>query len=189
MRIIAGKHRGRRLAAPPGEHTRPTAEKGREALFNILIHADFCADGLSPLIGARVLDAFCGTGALGLEAISRGAAHAVLMEKDKDVLELARRNAERLGVDHHVTAVAANATRPGPTKVLASLAFLDPPYGKGLVENALPALARQGWLAPGALVVAEIGVDESFTLPEGFALLRESRQGAAKFVFLRYRED
>lgn len=187
MRIVAGKHRGRSLAAPKGRDTRPTAARAREALFNILAHADLGADGGSPLDGAVALDAFSGTGAFAFEALSRGAASATLLDTDRAALTAAKANAQALKEAGNVAILARDATKPGRADRAHDLVFLDPPYGKGLAATALAALASDGWIAPGALVIAEIGAKESLTAPDGFALLDERAYGAAKFVMMRFR--
>jgi 16S rRNA (guanine966-N2)-methyltransferase len=185
MRIVAGKHRGRVLAAPKGRDTRPTSARAREALFNILAHGDF-GDG-SPLDDAIVLDAFAGTGAFAFEALSRGAASATLLDTDRAALAAAKANAEALKESERVAIRARDATRPGRAERVHSLVFLDPPYGKGLAEAALAALAANGWIADGALVIAEIGAKESLVPPAGFVMRDERTYGAAKFAIMRYR--
>jgi 16S rRNA (guanine966-N2)-methyltransferase len=183
VRIVGGRHRGRRLAAPAGAAVRPTADRVREALFNILVHGGSVPGGLA---GARVIDLFAGTGALGLEALSRGAAHAVFVEHDRAALRAIERNIAMLHEVDRSTVLARDATRPGgrigmPT----TLAFLDPPYGQGLAERALAALASGQWLAPGALVVVETSARDTLAAPPGFAEIDRRRYGATMLVFLR----
>jgi len=185
MRIVGGRHKGRAIDAPPGLAIRPTSDRARESLFNILEHGRFADDRRSLLPGATVLDAFAGTGAFALEALSRGAAHALLLELDPAALATARDNAIKLGEIGNVTIRRADATHPGPAPVAAAIGFLDPPYGRGLAEPALAALAAQGWFAPAALVVVELDGREPFTPPAGFAALEERRYGRARLVFLR----
>lgn len=184
MRIVGGRHRGRRILAPPGEVVRPTSDRAREALFNILSHGKYAAAGL-PFAEARILDAFAGTGAVGLEAISRGAAAAVFMEREPQALAILRRNVAALGEAERAIILATDATRPPRAGEPCALAFLDPPYGSGLAAAALPALAQAGWLAAGALVIVELAAREPFTPPPGFTLLEERIYGAARLVFLR----
>ena len=186
MRIVGGRHRGRALGAPRGLAIRPTSDRAREALFNILEHGKLSSDGRSLLPGATVLDAFAGTGAFALEALSRGAAHALLIERDPAALAAARDNVRKLGEAGNVTIRQADATRPGPAPAEAAIAFLDPPYRAGLAEPALGALAREGWLAPAAIAIVELDSRESFRAPEGFALIDERRYGRARLVFLRH---
>jgi 16S rRNA (guanine966-N2)-methyltransferase len=184
MRIIGGKHRGRPLAAPEGRAVRPTSDRAREALFDILAHGRF-ADGPA-CEGARVLDVFAGTGAFGLEALSRGAAQATFMEKDRTALAALRANIDALGEQKTAAVLPVDARRPPHAAAPCSLAFLDPPYGKDLAAPALTALAATGWLAPGALVVVEVAAKQTLEVPDGFMRLDERRYGAAKLVFLRF---
>ncbi len=186
MRIVAGKHRGRPLTSPPGWDIRPTSDRLRETLFNILIHGGFREDGTSPLVGARVLDAFCGTGALGLEALSRGAGHAVLMDNHGEAIAAARRNAETLGETKNVTLLKADALSPGRAPASCALFFLDPPYGSGLAEPALSALAANGWLEEKAIGAVELGTKEAINLPPQFKIVKERRQRGGRLVFLRH---
>jgi 16S rRNA (guanine966-N2)-methyltransferase len=184
VRIIAGRHRGRKLVAPAGTAVRPTAERVRQALFDMLWHAPWA--GRSAVDGAVVLDAFAGTGALGLEALSRGAARATFLEADGAALRALRANVAACREGERCTVLAADATRPPRAAAASTLVFLDPPYGEGLVETSLRALSDAGWVAPGALVCAETpaGPGEA-TAPPGFALLAERAHGAARVLFLR----
>ncbi len=186
MRVVAGKHRGRRLAAPAGGRVRPTADRVREALFNVLAHKAFGPDDRRLPRGARVVDGFAGSGALGFEALSRGAAHVTFLETRAEALRVIRKNAQTLDEAEKVTILACDATRPGPAEAPCALAFLDPPYGSGLAVPALEALARDGWLGPGALAVVELAAGEDFAPPAGFATLDERRYGDTRIVFLRY---
>ena len=183
MRIVGGRHRGRRLHGPTAG-LRPTAERVREAVFNILIHG-FAA---TELAGASVLDAFAGTGALGLEALSRGAAHATFLDT-REVLAGVRLSAEAIGEAANVTLLAMDATRPSPPPLVAqapcAIVFLDPPYHTGLAEPALTALDAKGWIAKGAACVAEVGAKEPFAAPEGFEMIDERTYGSSRVVFLR----
>jgi 16S rRNA (guanine966-N2)-methyltransferase len=184
MRIVGGRHRGRRLIVPPGGAVRPTSDRAREALFNILSHGDFAAAG-SPFADENVLDAFAGTGALGIEALSRGAARAAFIETDRTALAALRRNLAALDETDAAEIIAGDATRPPRAPFAAAMAFLDPPYRSGLAASALEALAAAGWLAPRALAIVEIAAKEPFSSPPGFAMIDERRYGAAKLVFLR----
>ncbi|HTI87812.1 MAG TPA: 16S rRNA (guanine(966)-N(2))-methyltransferase RsmD [Alphaproteobacteria bacterium] len=184
MRIVAGKHRGRVLAAPRGLDTRPTAARAREALFNILVHGDFGGD--SPLDGAVVLDAFAGTGAFAFEALSRGAAFATLLDTDRAALAAAKSNAVALKETANVSLEPRDATRPGRASRAHTLVFLDPPYRKDLATPSLIALANNGWIESGALAIVEVGAREDFTAPDGFEAIDERTYGAAKFVLMRY---
>jgi 16S rRNA (guanine966-N2)-methyltransferase len=184
MRIVGGRHRGRRLLAPPGDAVRPTSDRAREALFNILSHGRFAASGL-PFAGAVVLDAFAGTGALGLEALSRGAAEAVFIERDHNALGTLRHNIETLGETTRARITPGDATRPPRGTAACAVVFLDPPYRSGLAGPALAALAAAGWLTPDALVAIETEVREKLLPGDGFTLLDERVYGAARLVFLR----
>jgi len=187
MRIVGGRNRGRRLFAPPGDTVRPTSDRAREALFNILSHGRLAADGI-PFAGAAVLDAFAGTGALGLEALSRGAAEAVFFEQDPEALAVLRKNAASLGETARTQILPYDATRPPRAGTRCAVAFLDPPYRSGLAASALEAIAAADWLTPNALAIVELGAREEFELPAGFTLLDERRYGAARLLFLR-RDD
>ncbi len=179
MRIIAGAWRGRALSAPPGDATRPTADRVRQALFDRLMHAPWAGRGA--MDGARVLDAFAGTGALGLEALSRGAAHATFLEIGGAALAALRGNVAACRAEGRCTVLAADALRPPPGQA-CGLVFLDPPYGQGLVGPALAALRAAGWIAPGGLIVAEIGRDAAPPCPEP---LDDRAQGATRMVVWR----
>jgi 16S rRNA (guanine966-N2)-methyltransferase len=153
MRIVSGRFRGRSIAAPEHPGLRPTSDRVRESLFNILTHgtADF------DLAGQRVIDLFAGTGALGLEALSRGAAYCLFVEDDADARALIRTNVEAFGLQGETRIFRRDATDLGPAGNIVpfGLALLDPPYGKGLADKALAGLVDNHWLAPGAVVVIE----------------------------------
>src|SRR6516162_4479796 len=185
IKIIGGKHRGRSIATPEGQTTRPTANRAREGLFNILMHANWTADGTSPLVGARVLDAFAGSGALGLEALSRGAAHATFLDNDPTAIRLIGENLRKLGETAAAKVVRADAKRPPSAREACDLVFLDPPYRSGEAAPALTALDQMGWLAPEAIVTVELAHNEDIVPPAGFAAIDERRYGAAKIVILR----
>ncbi len=184
MRIVGGRNRGRRLVAPPGEAVRPTSDRAREALFNILSHGDFAAAGLM-FADRPVLDAFAGTGAFGLEALSRGASTAAFIESERDALAALRRNVAMLGESNRAHIVVGDATRPPRAAFACALAFLDPPYNSGLAAAALSALAAAGWLAPDALIVIEVAAREALPAPAGFTIIDERVYGVARLVFLR----
>lgn len=176
MRIVAGRWRGRSLVAPAGAATRPTADRVRQAIFDRLAHAPWAAGVLD---GALVLDAFAGTGAMGLEALSRGAARAWFLETDAAARRAAAANIA--ACDAPATLLAADATRPPPGTACA-LVFLDPPYRLGLVVRARAALRCAGWIAPGAIIVAETARDEE---QDFGALLATATFGAARVGFFR----
>lgn len=180
MRIIAGAWRGRTLAAPPARATRPTADRVRQALFDRLLHAPWA--GRAALHGINVLDAFAGTGAYGLEALSRGAARATFIEHDRDALAAIRANITACAAAPRCRVLAADARRPPPGTPCA-LVLLDPPYASGLLAPAVAALARAGWIAPGALLAAEAGHDEP--MPELGHRLAAFTAGAAQVAVFR----
>jgi 16S rRNA (guanine966-N2)-methyltransferase len=187
MRIVGGRHRGRKLVGPEDKNDalRPTSDRARESLFNILEHGRFSRDGTSLVREARVLDVFCGTGAVALEALSRGAAGATLIDKDPAAIALAHRNLAALGESARARVIQADASQPPRASEPHALAFLDPPYRSGLAAPALTGLDRAGWLAPGAVCVVEIERREPFMAPAGFAVLDERGYGRARLVFLR----
>jgi 16S rRNA (guanine966-N2)-methyltransferase len=184
MRIIAGKHRGRKLLVPEGDTVRPTADRAREALFDILAHGRL-SEGPA-YEDAQVLDAFAGTGAFGLEALSRGARRVTFMEKSRDARAVLQQNIAALGETPHAAILTADAAKPPRATGPCSLAFLDPPYREDLAAPSLSGLAKNGWLAENALVIVELATREDLTPPESFDLIEERRYGAAKFLFLRY---
>jgi 16S rRNA (guanine966-N2)-methyltransferase len=179
MRIIAGRFRGRRLLAPTGQAIRPTSDRAREALFDILEH------GAPALRGATFLDLFCGTGAVGLEALSRGASEVMLIDHDRAALRLAEANLARLGTPAGIRLLSRDVTLLGPAPRPFDIAFLDPPWRSGLAGAALEALAANGWLGEGAWIVVELAANDDLELPPGYALERERRYGRTKFLFLR----
>lgn len=179
MRIIAGRHRGRRLEAPPGLATRPTSDRAREALMGILEY------GTPPLAGCRFLDLFAGTGAVGLEAASRGAEAVLLVENDPAAVAAIRKNIEHLGEAGRVRLLIADASRLGPAREPFDIAFLDPPWRSGLARPALEALLTGGWIAREGRVVVELPAAEPFDPPEGLAVEQERRYGRTRFLFLR----
>jgi 16S rRNA (guanine966-N2)-methyltransferase len=182
MRVVGGRLRSRPLAGPKSDAVRPTSDRLREALFNILIHAYG-----DPVAGARVLDLFAGTGALGIEAVSRGAADALFVDEGVEARALLRQNIETLGLGGVTRIFRRDATRLGPAHPLEpfSLVFLDPPYGKGLADKALASAREGGWLKPQALVVVEEAADAAFAAPQGFAELERRTYDDTEFVFLR----
>jgi 16S rRNA (guanine966-N2)-methyltransferase len=182
VRIIAGQHRGRRLAAPEGQATRPTGERMRQALFDMLWHAPYA--GREAIEGQTVLDAFAGTGALGLEALSRGAVNVTFIEQDRAALATLRANIAALKAEPACAVLAADALKPPRARAPCGLVFLDPPYARELVPRALAALSAAGWIAPGALVCAELGREETLEAA-GFEMLAEREHGAARVFVLR----
>lgn len=181
MRIVAGRFRGRALAGvgkgDPQAHLRPTADRVRESLFNVLA-------GLGAVQDARVLDLFAGTGALGLEALSRGAAHVTFVDDGRVAQGLIRRNIDLLDCGAQTDLIRRDATRPGPRPgAPCDLVFLDPPYGEGLGERALSVAQAGGWLAPDALLVWE--ESRAMPAPTGFRLHDRRRYGDTHITLLR----
>src|ERR1700744_1608052 len=182
MRVVGGRLKGRNLASPSPRDIRPTADPLRESVFNILVHAYD-----NPIEGARVLDLFAGPGALGIEAVSRGAAFALFVDNGAEARALLRNNVEALGLGGVTKVFRRDATNLGPAHPVEpfSLAFLDPPYGKGLGEKALASLREGGWLTPGALLIVEEAKAAGFITPEGFEELERRAYDDTEFVFLR----
>ena len=183
MRIVGGRLGGRPLKGPRSDAIRPTSDRLREALFNVLAHAYG-----DPVPGARVLDLFAGTGALGLEALSRGATHATLVDDGAEARGLIRANVEALGLGGATRLFRRDATRLGPAGANApvALAFLDPPYGRDLAPRALQGCAEGGWLLPDALVVVEEAAEAAFAWPAGYAELERRAYGETRLTFGRY---
>ncbi len=176
MRIVGGRFRGKALTSPGDDSIRPTADRTREAVFNIL------ASRLGPSFdGLRVLDLFAGTGALGLEALSRGAAHVTFVDTGAEARGLIRDHIEAFGAGGIAKLLRRDATALGPAGTLGpvDMVFLDPPYGQGLGERALLSLRENAWLHPQTLVVLEEGAEVPVTLPEGFVLDDRREYGAA----------
>jgi 16S rRNA (guanine966-N2)-methyltransferase len=182
MRIVGGRLGGRTLSAPKSQAIRPTADRLREALFNILTHSYG-----DPVEGARVLDLFAGTGALGLEAHSRGAAFVLFVDDGAEARALLRGNVDALGAGGATKVYRRDATRLGPAHPMEpySLVFLDPPYGKGLAERALASARDGGWLTPDALIVVEEAADADFTAPDGYQEIERRDYGDTQVVFLK----
>ena len=182
MRVVGGRLRGRTLASPKSPDIRPTADRLRESLFNILVHSYG-----DPITGARVLDLFAGTGALGIEALSRGAAFALFVDEGAEARALLRENTTTLGLGGTSRIFRRDATKLGPAHPIKpfSLAFLDPPYGQGLAEKALASAHAGSWLTPGALIVVEEAKTAQFAAPEGFTELERRGYDDSGFIFLR----
>ena len=182
MRIVGGRLGGRTLLAPKSQAIRPTADRLREALFNILTHSYG-----DPVEGARVLDLFAGSGALGLEAHSRGAAFVLFVDEGAEARATMRENVATLGLGGTTRIFRRDATRLGPARPIEpfTLAFLDPPYGHGLAEQALASVREGGWLVPAALIVVEEATDAGFKAPSGFDELERRQYDDTELVFLR----
>lgn len=184
MRVDSGSHRGTRLAVPEGKDVRPTSDRARQAIFNILAH------GHDALRDARVLDVFAGSGALGLEALSRGAKSLAAFERDRLAADCIKRNAAACHESERTVIILGDATNPPeahrhPRFSPADLVFLDPPYGQDLIVPALTALDSRGWIAGNALIVAEMADRDRFAPPAGFAPVDERHYGKARIVMLR----
>ena len=182
MRIVAGKFRGKQLNSPSDDSIRPTADRVRESMFNIL------ASRLGPVFtGTRVLDLFAGTGALGLEALSRGASNIVFVDTGAEARGLIRDHIEAFGAGGITKLLRRDATDLGTPGTFGqfNLVFLDPPYGKGLGEQAVTSARDGGWLTPDALLVVEESIEAKFTTPDGFEELERRAQGDSELIFLR----
>ena len=185
MRIVAGRFRGRPLAVPEGAHTRPTSDRVREAVFNVLEHG---IAGFS-FAGIGVLDLFAGTGALGLEALSRGATFCLFVEENAGARALIRRNIETLGLTGATKVFRRDATNLGPAagnRGGFGLVFLDPPYEQRLAQRALVSAAQGGWLAPGAVAVVEDSRRATVALPQGFSAVEQRAWGDTQVVLARF---
>jgi len=183
MRVVGGRLKGRNLVSPSSREIRPTADRLRESLFNILVHAYG-----DPVEGARVLDLFAGTGALGIEAISRGAKFTLFVDNGTEARALLRNNIEALGLGGVTKVFRRDATDLGPVHPVEpfALAFLDPPYGKGLAEKALVSLRDGGWLMPGAVAVVEEAKAAAVVAPDGYEELERRAYDDTEFVLLRF---
>jgi 16S rRNA (guanine966-N2)-methyltransferase len=186
VRIVAGRHRGRPIRLAKGEGIRPTSDRAREAAFNILTHG---LDWVG-FDATAALDVFAGTGAYGLEALSRGCASATFIDSDAGALIGIRRNAAALGEARAITLLKLDASRlPPPPRTAGmpcALAFLDPPYQSGLAVPALQGLASRGWVDAGAVCLVEVAAREPLATPPGYAVADERTYGAGRVVFLRY---
>jgi len=178
MRIVGGAWRGRTLSAPAGRGTRPTADRVRQALFDMLLHAPW--GGRHVVEGARVLDAFAGTGAMGLEALSRGAAFATFIEQDRQAVAALRANVAVCRAEDRTEVMAVDVQAAPAARETCGLVFLDPPYGLGLVARGVERLRERRWIGQGTLVVAEMARDEA--PPACGELLAERTHGAAKLI-------
>ena len=182
MRVVGGRLRGRNIASPQSNEIRPTQDRLRESLFNILAHGYG-----NPINDARVLDLFAGTGALGIEAISRGAGFTLFVDNGAEARALLRNNVEALGLGGVSKIYRRDATNLGPAHPVEpfSLAFLDPPYGKGLAEMSLASLRDGQWLTPDALVIVEEKTSAAIKAPEGYDEIERRVYDETEFVFLR----
>jgi 16S rRNA (guanine966-N2)-methyltransferase len=182
MRVTGGNFGGRTLKGPSSQKIRPTSDKLRQAVFNILAHAYD-----DPISGARSLDLFAGTGALGIEALSRGAAFTLFVEESAEARALIRENVETLQLTGVTKIYRRDATKLGPRGAFEpfTLVFCDPPYGKGFAEKALESARDGGWLAKNTLLVVEEAVEAKFSTPEGFEVLERREYDDTEIIFLR----
>jgi len=183
MRVIGGRLRGRNIAGPSTQAIRPTQDRLRESLFNILMHAYE-----NPMLDARVLDLYAGTGALGIEAVSRGSKFTLFVDNGSEARALLRDNVESLGLGGVTKVYRRDASDPGPAHPVEpfALVFIDPPYRQKLAEKSLVALRDGGWLVPDALVVVEEAKDAGFAAPEGYEELERRAYDDTEFTFLRF---
>lgn len=182
IRITAGTFKNKPLAVPTGDSVRPTSDRARQALFNRLEHS-FQNIGFK-LRGARVIDLFAGTGALGLDALSRGAAHVTFVEQNHNSVAVLKRNVATLGVDDKINILTTDASALPAAAQPVDLALLDPPYGLGLAEPTLAALINKGWLTDSAVVVVETAATETLTAPDGLEIedVRSYGRGALTYL-------
>ena len=190
MRIISGKHKGRKieLLKEAGSDIRPTSEFAREAIFNILNHGKFSDDDDADsgnIAGKEVLDAFCGTGAFGLEALSRGAKSVTFIDQNRASIATTRHNAEKMHESENVVFIQADACKLGKARKQYNLIFLDPPYFKNLIIPALNSLYSGGWIAPNALIVTEHDSKEHIDFPHNFEVVDSRKYGRAMVEMLR----
>lgn len=185
MRIIGGKHKGKKLFTPEGDQTRPMAVRIKEAIFNKLEHAFTKQDGTSFIRNATLIDAFGGTGALALEAISRGAKHATIIELSNESYNVIQRNISAISASSHVTLVKGDATQPPIAPTPVDLAFVAPPYKKGLVKPTIEALDQKGWIGCHTLVVVEIATAEPLDIPPGYDILFDKKYRTAHIFYLK----
>src|ERR1700704_5713001 len=183
MRVVGGRRKARNLASPSSRDIRPTADRLRESLFNILIHAYD-----DPIEGARVLDLFAGTGALGIEAVSRGAKFTLFVDNGAEARALLRNNVEALGLGGVTKVYRRDAGNLGPAHPVEpfALVFLDPPYRMKLAEKALVSLRDGGWLAPGAVLGGEEHQAAEFAAPDSFEELERRAYDDTEFTVLKF---
>lgn len=183
-RIVAGTHRGRRLHMPKGRDIRPTTDRMRERLFSMLMHSRY--PGMSD---ARVADLFAGTGALGLEALSRGAAHATFVEKARASADIIKSNIELLKQDKASRLILASAHNLPETAAPFDFIFMDPPYRQGHVTPTLKTILEKNWLAEKGVIICELAVDDNSEFPEMLDLIDERSQGQQRIVFLMHKQS
>ncbi|MCG8492114.1 MAG: 16S rRNA (guanine(966)-N(2))-methyltransferase RsmD [Sneathiellales bacterium] len=186
MRIVGGEFRGKKLQLPEDNRVRPTAERTREALFNILAHGSVYRTEKGPLpFQAKVLDIFAGTGALGIEALSRGAAHVTFIDNHAGSLKLVRQNVAAINAQQKATLLNRDGKKPGKAGHPVDLVLMDPPYSEGLEQPSLHALQEGGWLHEETIIAVEQAVKEKLEIPDGFTELDNRKYGAARLVILK----
>jgi len=185
MRIVGGEFRGKHLAFPEDKRVRPTADRIREALFNILAHgADYSTENGPMPRGCRVLDMFAGTGALGVEALSRGAEHVTFLDNHPESLKLIRQNVGAINAQHKSNIFSRNGTNPGRAGTTVDLILMDPPYSQEFAAPSLEALLAGGWCHEKTVIALELATKDKFDAPEGFELLDHRKYGSTKLYFL-----
>lgn len=190
MRIVGGKFRGKKLVLPEDKRVRPTSDRAREALFNILGHdPEMRGENGALPNDAIVLDAFAGTGALGLEALSRGAAHVTFLDNHLESLKLVEQNVKNISARNSTNILRRDAANPGKPGKPCDLVLMDPPYGENLAAPTLLALEKNGWIKPDAIIVIEIAAKEYIDIPSEFRLLKDRKYGASRLIFLRRNPD
>ncbi|WP_286830324.1 MULTISPECIES: 16S rRNA (guanine(966)-N(2))-methyltransferase RsmD [Kordiimonas] len=178
-RIVAGRFRGRRLDVPKGRDVRPTTDRMRERLFSMLMHGRY-----PDMTDAVVADIFAGTGALGLEALSRGAARVTFVEQARPSVACINANIGTLGVSDQATILAKNATNLPPANAPCDFIFMDPPYRQGLVRPTLDSILAQGWLSEDGVIVCEQAADEPIDIPDALNVVDDRSQGQQRILFL-----
>lgn len=180
MRVIAGKLKAMQLAAPEGKDTRPTADRARESLFNVLEHGKYSR----VLRGARVVDVFAGTGALGIESISRGASSVTFFERDSKALAVLSANIKKTKMDAICKIIKSDALHPQNPQAPCDVLFFDPPYYLDLPTQSVAAFAQMGWMAEDSLSIIQLHPKDPFEAPDGFAVIDERKYGVARFLFM-----
>ena len=186
MRVTSGYYRGKTILVPPEGSVRPTAEKVRQAVFNTLCHGNTQIGVEDHVRGSRLIDAFCGTGAMAFEALSRGAEHASCIDMDPIALDYCRTNAKNLALSDKMDIISSSALSPPPAREPCSLVFLDPPYFTELVPRALRSLSAAGWIKNGAICVVETSSNEILDWPRRAKILQEKKYGKTRITFLNW---
>jgi 16S rRNA (guanine966-N2)-methyltransferase len=184
MRVIAGKHKGRKIHSIESKDFRPTTGKVREAIFSILGSGYYAKNESSAIEGATIIDLFCGSGSLTIEAFSRGAKQAIIIDIDSKHLEIAANNIRLIGEGNNLTILRADATMLPKARIKCDIAFIDPPYNRNLVAPTLKSLKEQGWLNDDAIIIVELSYKEDIEMPEGYTLIDKRIYGKSKLLFL-----